>query len=110
LCLFEWWSGQCRCFLSLWAILVAFRATLLMSLLFGGSETDLGLGLEVEGRSTIIWSDMTASSRSSFVDLLLDLALHIVEGKCVMDIEVGLWIFFDLDVQSAEGGGLGNGG
>jgi hypothetical protein len=53
---------------------------------------------------------MTASSRSSFVDLLLDLALHIVEGKCVMDIEVGLWIFFDLDVQSAEGGGLGNGG
>jgi hypothetical protein len=84
----------------------------LESLSFGGSETDLGLGLEVEeGRSTIIGSEMAASSRSSFMDLLLDLALQVVEGGWVMgSMEVGLWMFFDLDVQSAEGGGLGDGG
>eukprot|EP00978_Attheya_sp_CCMP212_P028197 scaffold96652_cov53-Attheya_sp.AAC.1 len=54
---------------------------------------------------------MAASSRFSFMDLLLDLALCIVEGEWVMGgTEVGLWMFFDLDIQPAEGGGLGNGG
>eukprot|EP00978_Attheya_sp_CCMP212_P040329 scaffold218920_cov39-Attheya_sp.AAC.1 len=110
----RWESGQHRCFSSLWAIVVTFRASLSVSLLFGGSETDLGLGLEggleVEGRSTILGSEMAALSRSSFMDLLLDLALRVIEGGLVMGTEVGLWMFFDLDVQSVEGGGLGNGG
>jgi hypothetical protein len=54
---------------------------------------------------------MAALSRSSFMDLLLDLVfLRVVEGGWVMGTEVGLWMFFNLDVQSAEGGGLGNGG
>jgi hypothetical protein len=62
---------------------VAFRASLLVSLSFGGSETDLGLGLEVEGRSTIIRLEMAALSRSSFMDLLLYLTLRVVEGGWV---------------------------
>eukprot|EP00978_Attheya_sp_CCMP212_P047284 scaffold421297_cov95-Attheya_sp.AAC.1 len=65
----------------------------------------------MEGGSTIIGSE-AASSRSSLMDLLLDLALHIIEGGWVMGMELGLvWMCFDfLDVQLAEGGGLGNGG
>jgi hypothetical protein len=68
---------------------VAFQACLLVSLSFGGLETDLGLGLlvEVEGRSTIIGSKVVALSRLSFVDFLLDLALHVVEGGCVMGMQ-----------------------
>eukprot|EP00978_Attheya_sp_CCMP212_P043676 scaffold289204_cov71-Attheya_sp.AAC.3 len=66
-------------------------------------------GLEVEVRSTIIRSEVAASSRSSFMDLLLDLALHVIEGGWVMGTELNLRMCFDLDIQSAEGDGLGNG-
>jgi hypothetical protein len=64
----------------------------------------------VEGGSTIIRSEAAASSRSSFMDFFLDLALCVIEGGWVMGTELGLQMCFDLDIQSAEGGGLGNGG
>eukprot|EP00978_Attheya_sp_CCMP212_P002997 scaffold6131_cov72-Attheya_sp.AAC.3 len=76
----------------------------------GRSLVALEGGLEVEGRSTIIRLEAAASSRSMFMDLLLDLALRVIEGGWVMGTELGLWMCFNLDVQSAEGGGLGNGG
>eukprot|EP00978_Attheya_sp_CCMP212_P044432 scaffold310286_cov30-Attheya_sp.AAC.1 len=66
-------------------------------------------GLKVEGGSTIIRSEAAAWSWSLFLDFLLDLALRVVEGEWVMGTELSLWMCFDLDNQSAEGGGLGNG-
>eukprot|EP00978_Attheya_sp_CCMP212_P036436 scaffold165164_cov57-Attheya_sp.AAC.1 len=83
-----------------------------------GVETDLVLSLavlegglkKVEGRSTIIRSEATALSWSSFLDLLLDLALRVIKGGwVVMGTELSLRMRFDLDIQSAEGGGLGDG-
>jgi hypothetical protein len=63
-------------------------------------------GLEMEGESTIIRSEAVALSRSLFMDLLLDLVLHVIEGRWVMDKELGLRMcFIDLDVQLAEGKG-----
>jgi hypothetical protein len=48
-----------------------------------------------------------AFSRSSFMDLLLDLALCVVERGWVMGMEFSLRMCFDMDIQLAEGGGLG---
>jgi hypothetical protein len=52
--------------------------------------------------------EIAASSRLSFMDLLLELALCVIEGGRVMGTDVSLWMFFYLDAQSVEGGGLGS--
>jgi hypothetical protein len=44
------------------------------------------------------------------VIVLLDIALCVVEGGWVIVTDLGLWMCFDLHVQSEEGGGVGWGG
>eukprot|EP00978_Attheya_sp_CCMP212_P000240 scaffold481_cov63-Attheya_sp.AAC.1 len=95
-----------------WSSLLDLLLDLSLRIIEGGWAEGGGLddGLKEEGGSTINRSDASALSQSSFLDLILDLALRVIEGGWVMGTELSLQMCFDLDIQSAEGGGLGNGG